>query len=463
MNNQLDHIEQIYFVGIGGIGMSALARYFHTRKRIVSGYDKTPGPITEQLIAESMQITYIDDPENLPDFIKNTDNKKRILIVYTPAIPKENKILNYFIREGYTMKKRAEVLGMLTKETFSICIAGTHGKTTTTSLLAHLMVECGLKPTVFAGGIIGNYQSNFINHPEGNISISEADEFDRSFLWLEPDMAVITSTDADHLDIYGDSTHFLEGFKAFSEKIKPGGKLLVSEEASASIQVPHETYGLTEDSMHHAHFIGVNQGYFEFEVRSPLTSIQGIYHLPIAGLHNIKNALAATVLAGYKGCAHPEMAMALKGFKGVKRRFESIVQNEKIAYIDDYAHHPTEIKAAISAARLLYPDKKLSVIFQPHLYSRTRDFMEAFAAELSKADQLILLDIYPAREEPIEGISSSALLQICSNPSKIRLSKEELIPFLEAQKTEIELLMTLGAGDIDRFVEPIKNLLISHE
>lgn len=359
------------------------------------------------------------------------------------------------------MMKRAQVLGLLTNEHFSICIAGTHGKTTTTSLTAHLFEQCGLLPTVFAGGILSNYNTNFLNHPEGNITISEADEFDRSFLWLKPDMAVITSVDADHLDIYGDIDSFADGFKDFSKNVKENGFLLLSEAAAKTnkIDVPYETYGFSENCTHKITFLGVKDHKFEFKIESPISNINGNYLLPMAGLHNISNASAAIILAGKKGCNHNNIAKALVEFKGVKRRFEWIINNDKISYIDDYAHHPTEIKAAISAARILFPNKKLTVAFQPHLFSRTRDFIDGFAQELSKVDELILLDIYPARELPIEGVSSELLLDKCTVKDKKIVQKEDLANYVAEHKDSLEVLLTLGAGDIDRSVEPIKAIL----
>lgn len=454
------HIKYVYFVGIGGIGMSAIARYYHTRKCFVAGYDKTPSPLTHDLEKEEMLISYIDEISTIPNEIINS-TKEEVLIVYTPAIPKDSNILNYFKDNGYTMMKRAQVLGLLTNDHFSICIAGTHGKTTTTSLTAHIFEQCKLLPTVFAGGILSNYQTNFLNHPEGDITISEADEFDRSFLWLKPDMAVITSVDADHLDIYGDTNSFTDGFKAFSKNVKENGFLLLSEAAANTqkIEVAYETYGYSESNTHKIKFLGVQNHKFEFTLESPITNINGKYTLPMAGLHNISNATAAIILAGKKGCEYEDIAKAISSFKGVKRRFEWIVDNDKISYIDDYAHHPTEIEAAISAAKLLFPNKKLTVAFQPHLFSRTRDFIDGFAEELSKVDELILLDIYPARELPIEGVSSEVLLEKCTVANKKLVHKEDLANYVAKHKNSIEVLLTLGAGDIDRSVEPIKTIL----
>lgn len=454
------HNKNIYFIGIGGIGMSAIARYFHTRNYQVYGYDKTPSSLTKELESEGMIISYIDEVNSIPNSITES-NKESLQIVYTPAIPHDSNILNYFKSKGFKLHKRAEILGQLTNNHFSICIAGTHGKTTTTSLTAHIFEQCNLKPTVFAGGILSNYGTNFINHPDGNITISEADEFDRSFLWLQPDMAVITSVDADHLDIYGDSDTFTKGFCEFSKKIKEGGFLLLSETAAKTekIKANYETYGFGDGNTHKITFIGVNKNRFEFKLESPISHINGIYQLPMAGLHNVSNACAAIVLAGKKGCKHADISKALSSYLGVKRRFEWIVEKESISFIDDYAHHPTEIEAAISAARILFPSKKLTVVFQPHLFSRTRDFIDGFARELSKADELILLDIYPARELPIEGVTSEALLEKCTTKNKILVHKEELTNHIKNNKQNIEVLLTLGAGDIDRCIGPIKEIL----
>lgn len=460
MKQHISGIENVYFVGIGGIGMSALARYFHTRGLFVSGYDKTPSALTTELQREGIGVHFNDDIAVLTPEITDTPREKT-LIVYTPAIPADSVLLNYFRKNSYQLMKRAQVLGMLTENSYSLCIAGTHGKTTTTSLTAHILEYCGKKPTVFAGGILSNYNTNFINHPDGNITVSEADEFDRSFLWLSPDLAVITSTDADHLDIYGDSNSFEKGFRDFAARVSSDGTLLLHElvAATGNIQAPYETYGFGEECQHRAIPAGVEQYCFAFSIQSSIEAINGSYLLPMPGMHNVSNALAAIVLAGKCGCTQPGIAAALAGFKGVKRRFEWIVRNEHIAYIDDYAHHPTEIKAAINAARELFPGKKLTVAFQPHLYTRTRDFEEGFAAELAKADELLLLDIYPARELPIEGVSAAHLLQKINMTDKKRVSKEELPAYIQKHKKDIQVLMTLGAGDIDRCTEPIKQIL----
>lgn len=462
MKNNVSGIENIYFVGIGGIGMSALARYFHTRRLFVAGYDKTPSPLTAELQREGIPVHFKDDTAVLTAEITATPREKT-LIVYTPAVPADSTLLTYFRENGYTLMKRSQVLGLLTENSYSICIAGTHGKTTTTSLTAHILEYCRKKPTVFAGGILSNYNTNFINHPDGTITVSEADEFDRSFLWLSPDLAVITSIDADHLDIYGDKGTFEKGFRDFAARIHPQGSLLLNENAAAAgvIGTPHEVYGFGEACVHRAIPTGVEQYNFTFEVQSSVQAVNGRYLLPMPGRHNVSNALAAIVLAGKCGCTQPEIAEALRHFKGIKRRFEWIVRNDKIAYIDDYAHHPTEIKAAIEAARELFPGKKLTVAFQPHLYSRTRDFEEGFAQELAKADELLLLDIYPARELPIEGVSSEHLLEKIKITDKKLIHKEQLADHIKANRKQIEVLMTLGAGDIDRSVEPIREYLES--
>ncbi len=441
----LKQVHSVYFIGIGGIGMSALARYFHTNGKFVSGYDKTPSDITSNLLESGVAI-HFDDDVNL--IHKDILNPEGVLVVFTPAIPKDHEELNYFRNNGFTVLKRSEVLGIITENTFCLAVAGTHGKTTTTSILGHLLKECGLEMTAFLGGITENYNSNLILQGD-KISVVEADEFDRSFLTLSPDFAGITSMDADHLDIYGEAESLEESFREFSNKLKPNGKLFVKK----GLPLDGVTYAIDEEADYVAHNIKIENGAYIFDVKTPTYNIENLeFNLP--GRHNLSNALLALAMAVELGCPHQQLAKALVTFKGVKRRFSIHLKTDDLVYVDDYAHHPEEINALHNAIREMYPDRKVLAIFQPHLFSRTKDFADEFAKSLSQFDELLLLDIYPARELPLEGVTSEWLLSKIKNQNKKLISKSEIVS--EIQKSSASVIVTVGAGDIGEEVKHIK-------
>jgi len=447
---ELSKINRVFFVGIGGIGMSALARYFAKRGCAVCGYDKTRTKLTETLEQEGILITYLDEASALPcAFLDNHDDT---LIVYTPAIPKDSKILNHFKNKGFSFKKRSEVLGIISKGMFCIAIAGTHGKTTTSSIVAHLLKDAGYDCTAFLGGITTNYNSNVL-FGKNNVVVVEADEYDRSFLTLHPDISVVTSMDADHLDIYGDKNQLEESFKLFAGQLKEGGKLYAHEGLPL---VNSTSYAASSTATAKAQNLRVEGSKFVFDYADASQSIKDI-SLMLPGRHNVENATVAIAIALQLGIDADKVKVAVANFKGVKRRFEYIVNNDKQIYIDDYAHHPEELKACFDAVRQLYPNKKLTVIFQPHLFTRTRDFANEFAKVLSTADELMLLDIYPARELPIEGINSQFLLDKITLEDKKICGKEFVIQHVK--NTKPELILTVGAGDIDTLIEPLKNTL----
>ncbi|MCL4135160.1 UNVERIFIED_CONTAM: hypothetical protein GTU68_036955 [Idotea baltica] len=428
--------------------MSALARYFHANKKHVAGYDKTQTEITDSLVALAIDIHFEDAVENINIAFLDSENT---LIVYTPAIPKNHLELNYFKSNNFNVLKRSEILGLITENTFCLAVAGTHGKTTTTSILGHLMRACNVPVTAFLGGISENYNSNLILSGT-EVSIVEADEFDRSFLTLSPDIACITSMDADHLDIYGDVLELKKAFEDFSKRIKPHGKLYVK----SGLPLSGITYGIEDESDYTIQNIKIENGAYVFDVKTPETVLENLqFNLP--GRHNLSNALIALAMAVQYGCPHRQLAKALASYKGVKRRFTYHIKTEALVFIDDYAHHPEEINAVYQAVREMYPNKKVLAIFQPHLYSRTRDFIEEFAQSLSQFDELILLDIYPARELPIEGVTSQWLLNKVDNKYKKLVSKKELLS--EIRKTSAQIILTLGAGDIGEEVKHIKKEL----
>ena len=448
---EINDIKRIYFLGIGGIGMSALARYFSERGVAVSGYDKTETVLTKKLVIEGIKIHYQDNIE----FI----DKAAELIVYTPAVPKAHKELNYFLQNNYQLVKRSEVLGAITNSSYSICVAGTHGKTTTSTMVAHILRHSGYGCNAFLGGIAVNYDSNFWSS-EKNVSVVEADEYDRSFLKLSPDVAIINSMDPDHLDIYGTAENMEEAFIEFSAKIKPGGLLLSKYGLKRTDDLKaheHLTFHLhNENASVHAANVKVINGSYRFDVVMQYWELKDVL-LNMGGLHNIENMIAAISVAHYLEIDNEKIKEAVAAFKGVKRRFEYIVKNDEQVMVDDYAHHPAELTALLSGAKKLFPDKKCTVIFQPHLYSRTNDFVDGFAESLDLADEVILLPIYPARELPMEGVNSEMILSIMKNKNKMVLSKTDLIDWIKNNKTE--LLITAGAGDIDTLVEPIKEIL----
>ena len=441
----LNNIHNVYLIGIGGIGMSALARYFYANKKQVAGYDKTPTELTDSLIANGIHVHFEDSIELIDASFLNNDNT---LVIYTPAVPGSHKQLEYFKNKGYQVLKRSQVLGLITEQTFCLAIAGTHGKTTTTSILGHLMFECNVPLTAFLGGISENYNSNLIiNGTE--VTVVEADEFDRSFLTLSPDMACITSMDADHLDIYGDASELKKSFEDFSKKVKSSGKLFVRN----GLPLKGITYGIEDNSDYSVQNIKIKNGTYVFDVRTPKTVLENFqFNLP--GRHNLSNALIALAMAVEYGCPYRQLAKALASYKGVKRRFTYHIKTENFVFIDDYAHHPEEINAVYQAVREMYPGKKILAIFQPHLFSRTRDFGDDFAKSLSQFDEVMLLDIYPARELPIAGITSEWLLKKIKNPNKQLTSKLEMIQKIHESKAQV--LLTIGAGDIGEEVKHLK-------
>jgi UDP-N-acetylmuramate--alanine ligase len=455
----IDKLKVIYFIGIGGIGMSAVARFFHSRGVKVSGYDKTPTALTKELEASGISIHYEDNVDLIP--------KEAQLVVYTPAVPKEHKELLYYQQHGYKVVKRSDVLQMITESSFNICIAGTHGKTTITTMVAHLLRDSGYGCNAFLGGISVNYGTNFWSS-ERNVCVIEADEYDRSFLKLSPDIAVITSMDADHLDIYGTAESVEQGFIDFSKKIKPGGLLISKFGLKRGKELKadkHITYSLQNESADvYASNIKMMNGSYEFDVEMKSNRIDNV-KLNMGGMHNVENVVAAIAVASSLEIENEKIKAAVASFKGVKRRFEYIIKNERVVFIDDYAHHPEELRALITGAKSLFSQKKCMVIFQPHLYTRTRDQADGFAEVLDLADEVILLPIYPARELPIEGVTSKMILGKMKKDNKRVMTKEELMGwvknvYVKKVNTEFgEVLITSGAGDIDTLVEPIKKLL----
>ena len=442
----LNQIHNVYFIGIGGIGMSALARYFKYIGKKVMGYDKTPTMLTDDLIASGIEIHFEDDINQIPaDF-----TKENTLVVYTPAI-KQLSEWDYFEEKGFAIKKRAEVLGIITKDTYCFAVAGTHGKTTTSSILGHVLYECGVDVTAFLGGIVENYNSNLIGSGK-TVTVVEADEFDRSFLHLHPDVACITSMDADHLDIYGDDASIKASFKEFADKVEDKSKLYIIN----GLPLEGITVGANDDSKVVAHNIRIIDGWYVFDVTTPTEEIKDIkFGLP--GRHNLTNALLALAMARTCGTPTDSIAKALATFKGVKRRFSFQIRKPDFVYIDDYAHHPTEINAVHQAVRELYPGKKVLAVFQPHLFSRTKDFADDFAKSLSQFDEVLLMEIYPARELPMEGVTSQWLLGKMDNKNKKLIQKTELIDLLKS--SDAPVIVTIGAGDVGEMVPEIKRAL----
>jgi UDP-N-acetylmuramate--alanine ligase len=451
--------DSIYFLGIGGIGMSALARWFRRKGMRVAGYDRTPTPLTHELIEEGMELHFDDKVEFIPGYI----TKEKTLVIFTPAIPKDHAEYLYLKDSGFTILKRSEVLGLISKDYKTIAVAGTHGKTTTSSMVAHILKEAGKDMVAFLGGITTNYDSNLVMHGEVNkdtIVVAEADEFDRSFLRLFPDVAIVTSADADHLDIYGDHASMLTSFRDFIKQINKDGTLVIHKSveslADANTAITKKTYSIDQGQFF-ASSLTTSGGFFTFNLHGIDMKIENI-QLGVPGFHNVENAIAASVAAKQVGVSDQVIKSALTSFKGVKRRFEYVFKNKKCVFIDDYAHHPAEIEAFLKSLKALYPDKKITVIFQPHLYTRTRDFAEAFAKSLSLADTLVMMDIYPARELPITGVTSDMIFKDVTSETKIRSSKKDLLSKIESLNSEV--IATVGAGDIDTFVKPIKEMLI---
>ncbi len=456
---KLEQYDSVYFLGIGGIGMSAIARWFQHKGLRVAGYDRTPTPLTHELLEEGMEIHFDDKIEFIPGYL----SKEKTLVVFTPAIPKNNLEHHYLKDQGFAILKRSEVLGLLTKNYKTIAVAGTHGKTTTSSLIAHILKSAGVNMVGFLGGITSNYDSNLVMEGEVNertIVVVEADEFDRSFLRLYPEIAVVTSADADHLDIYGDHTSMLTSFKDFIKQINSNGSLIIHESIESlanGINVSKETYGMSRGQFFAGNVIPTSRdGFFEFDLHGFGKVIERI-QLGVPGFHNMENAMAAMLVALKLGISENVIREALHSFKGVKRRFEFIIRKPDLVYIDDYAHHPTEIEAFLNSLKSMYQGKKITVVFQPHLFTRTRDFAEGFSKSLSIADEVLLMDIYPAREEAIPGVTSDMLFRDITSPVKIRCSKRDVMQKLE--DLDIAVLATVGAGDIDTFVKPIKEML----
>lgn len=450
----LKNIQNIYFIGIGGIGMSALARYFRFQGKNVSGYDKTETSLTRQLTEEDIQVLYFDNTGMIP--------KEAQLVIYTPAIPKDQAILNYYRDNGYDLMKRSEVLGLITEDSTNVCVAGTHGKTTISTMIAHILRDSGMGSNAFLGGISVNYNSNFWSH-SNNICVVEADEYDRSFLTLHPDVAVISSMDADHLDIYETGEAVVEAFIDFSKKIKSGGTLVqkhglaIPKPGSDILQLSYHLTDARADI--YSKNLRIQQGNYIFDVEGAQGQLKNV-RLNVGGWHNVENALAAIIACRRLGLSGEKIIPALHNYRGVRRRFEYHVHTENMVYLDDYAHHPKELEALISSARELFPDRRMLVVFQPHLFSRTRDFADGFASAMDKADEVILLPIYPARELPIPGVSSDSILNKMTKAKKRVLSKKEIIEWAnDWHPREKTLFITAGAGDIDELVKPLTQIL----
>ena len=443
----LNQVHNVYFIGIGGIGMSALARYFKAIGKNVSGYDKTETQLTKDLQNLGIDIHFEDSISLIPTeyYVENT------LIIITPAVPVHHSEWNYFIERDFEVKKRAEVLGIITKDTFCFAVAGTHGKTTTSGILGHILFECGVDVTAFVGGIIENYNSNLIGTGK-TVTVVEADEFDRSFLHLHPNIACVTSMDADHLDIYGDKSSIEASFVEFADKIENKSNLFKTKD----LPIAGITCAVNEEADFSVKNIRIVNSQYVFDVKTKFETIENLkFCLP--GKHNLMNALMALAMAKNYGLANEDIANALASFRGIKRRFSYQIKTDELVYIDDYAHHPTEINAVHQAVRELYPGQKVLAIFQPHLFSRTKDFADDFARSLASFDEVILLDIYPARELPMEGITSSWLLGKIDNYNKKLVQKKEVINTI--LKSDATVIVTIGAGDIGELVPLIKNAL----
>ena len=454
---KLNDIKAVYFVGIGGIGMSAIARYFLHRGLVVGGYDKTPSDLTEKLQQEGAQIHYEEDIQQIPQDCRNAES---CLVVYTPAIPSEHKELIYFKTNGFEIQKRAQVLGTLTHSLKGLCVAGTHGKTTTSSMAAHILHQSHVDCNAFLGGITKNYGTNYILSEKSPFVVIEADEFDRSFHWLTPFASVITATDADHLDIYGTEEAYLESFRHYSSLILPGGYLIIHTglKMQAAVQEGVKTYTYSrEDGDFHAERIKIGNGEIRFDLISPLGNISDI-QLGVPVSVNIENGIAAMALAQIAGATPEEIRHAMASFSGVDRRFDFHLKTDKMVYLSDYAHHPAEIRQSILSVKQLYEGRRIKVIFQPHLYTRTRDFYKEFADALSLVDDVTIMDIYPAREQPIPGVSSSLIYDnLRPGIQKEICRKEDVLEVV--RRGGFDVLVTLGAGDIENYADAITNIL----
>ena len=453
----INTIKSVYFIGAGGIGMSALVRYFLSKGKKVAGYDRTPSELTEKLISEGAAIHYEENVSLIPTECLCKENT---LVVYTPAIPSDHKELVYFREHGFEIQKRAQVLGMLTQTERGLCVAGTHGKTTTSTMAAFLLDHSHVGCNAFLGGISKNYETNLLLSDKSDFVVIEADEFDRSFHWLTPYATVITATDSDHLDIYGTHEAYLESFRKYTSLIRPDGYLIIKKgiELGPNVQEGVKVYTYSDkEGDFRAENIRIGNGEIVFDFISPFGSISDI-RLGVPVYVNIGNGIAAMALAQIGGATADEIKAAMPNFKGVDRRFDFKLKNDRVVFLSDYAHHPAEIKQSVSSLRMLYPGRKLTAVFQPHLYTRTRDFYKDFADSLSLLDEVILLDIYPAREQPIEGVTSRLIYdQLRPGIEKCLCRKEDLLQLLQTK--DIDVLITLGAGDIDNYVPQIYDLL----
>ncbi len=444
----MNRVDRVYLIGAGGIGMSALARYFRYLGKEVAGYDKTPTPLTAALESEGVRLHFEDDLARIPEAFRDPQGT---LVIYTPAVPGSHTELNYFRKAGFAVKKRAEVLGLISKNSRCLAVAGTHGKTTTSCILAHLLGQAGMEFTAFLGGVSEDFNSNFVL--EGTeFTVVEADEYDRSFLWLRPEVACVTSMDADHLDIYGSGEALVDSFREFASGLRPGGTLLVRN----GLDLEGATYGIEDDSDYCIRNLRQQAGGYVFDIHTPGRVFTDV-RFGKPGRHNLLNALAAFGMALQVPADPADLVRGLGTFKGVERRYSVLVRREGQVFIDDYAHHPAEIDAVYQALREQYPDREILAVFQPHLFSRTRDFGPEFARSLSRFDEVWLMDIYPAREAPIAGIDSRWLLEQIGNTNKKMVSKADLIPEIKARKPEV--LVTLGAGDIGQEAQIIKKVL----
>lgn len=452
----LDKIHNIYFLGIGGIGMSAIARYFNTLGKNVAGYDKVSRPLTETLQSEGIVVNFDSSIEFVPEKFKNKENT---LIVITPAIPKSHNQLNYFIQQGFSIKKRSEILGLISETGKCIAVAGTHGKTTITTMIAYFMHQSRVGCNAFLGGVSKNFGTNLLVNPHSGNIVVEADEFDRSFLQLQPQNAIISVIDADHLDIYKNKNSVHDAFKQFVHQMKTNGTLIIKSTLSMDMinrdDINVYTYSLKGDADFRAENIRIEEGLYVFDFIGDHIKITDL-KLGLPGLINVENAVAAIAMAYFNGVHKDEICNSVPKFKGIERRFDYQINRDDFVYIDDYAHHPEELKAAIGSVRALYKDKKITGIFQPHLYSRTRDFAGEFARSLELLDEIILLDIYPAREKPLPGITSEIIFEKINKKEKIKCNKDDVVDYLKNNKPEV--LITLGAGDIDELVKPIKKI-----
>jgi UDP-N-acetylmuramate--alanine ligase len=443
-------------VGVGGIGMSALARYFIHLGKNVFGYDRVETKLTQKLVSEGIDIIYTDEIDSVNTDFLNVDLRKA-LVIYTPAIPKTNVILGYFNAQGYKVIKRSEALEVATQNQKTIAVAGTHGKTTTSAMVTHMLTNCHIPCSAFLGGIANNFESNIILNPTADYVVVEADEYDRSFLRLKPFVAIVTSTDADHLDIYQDGNQMHEAFQAFVDLVDTGGLVLTHTSVSLSAKAEKQPYGIDAGAnCLSAENVRVESGEYVFEL-SQNGKILGTLRSPYPGFHNVENTVAAIGVALYLGAKWEDIVTAVATFEGVKRRFDYQIRKDDLVFIDDYAHHPTEIKACVGSVKALYPDRRITGVFQPHLYSRTRDFADDFAKSLEDLNDLLLMEIYPAREEPIEGVDSTMLLNKVRMVNKKLVDRDELVD--EVLRLKPEVLLTMGAGDIDKMLEPLKDAL----